>query len=72
MPESKLTWLTFNMQLNKLISTYLDDGGDPARIADLLQQVATEVFDTEPDLRRDLNEQNPNNDMLEHDLWEMT
>lgn len=45
MPKQKLNWLTFNMALNDLISTYLDDGGDPARIADSLCQIGHEVFD---------------------------
>ena len=37
--------LTFNMRLNALITTFLEDGGDPAYCADILRQVADEVFE---------------------------
>jgi len=40
--------LTFNRKLNALITDFLEEGGDPAYCADILRQVADEVFE-EPD-----------------------
>jgi hypothetical protein len=40
-----MTFLQFNMQLNKVVSAWLNDSGDPARCADALRQCADEVFD---------------------------
>lgn len=40
--------LTFNRKLNALITDFLEEGGDPAYCADILCQVADEVFE-EPD-----------------------
>lgn len=40
-----MTFLQFNMDLNKVVTTWLEDGGDPARCADALRQCADEVFD---------------------------
>jgi hypothetical protein len=40
--------LTLNRKLNALITDFLEEGGDPAYCADILRQVADEVFE-EPD-----------------------
>lgn len=39
---------TFAAHLNALVSEYLDRGGDPAHAADLMREIADEVFE-EPD-----------------------
>lgn len=44
-----MTFLEFNMKLNEIISTWLEDGGDPARCADALRGAADEVFDERPE-----------------------
>ncbi len=41
----KMTFLEFNMDLNKVVTAWLEDGGDPARCADALRQCANDVFD---------------------------
>jgi hypothetical protein len=41
----KMTFLQFNVQLNEVISAWLEDGGDPARCADALRMAANEVFE---------------------------
>lgn len=41
-----MSFLQFNMDLNKVVSAWLEDGGDPARCADTLRQCADEVFDS--------------------------
>ena len=40
-----MTFLEFNMRLNQVVSAWLEDGGDPARCADVLRQCANEFFD---------------------------
>lgn len=40
--------LTLNRKLNALITDFLEEGGDPAYCADILRQVADDVFE-EPD-----------------------
>jgi len=40
-----MTFLEFNMDLNKVVTAWLEDGGDPARCADALRQCANDVFD---------------------------
>ena len=37
--------LTFNLHLNALITAFLENGGDPAYCADILRQIAGEVFE---------------------------
>ena len=37
--------LTFNLRLNSLITAFLEDGGDPAYCANILRQIADEVFE---------------------------
>lgn len=44
--------LTLNRKLNALITDFLEEGGDPAYCADILRQVADEVFE-EPDIPED-------------------
>jgi len=36
---------TFSKRLNALVTEYLDRGGDPARAADLMREIADEVFE---------------------------
>jgi len=43
--ENDMTFLQFNMDLNKVVTAWLEDGGDPARCADALRQCANDVFD---------------------------
>lgn len=43
--------LTFNRKLNSLISDFLEGGGDPAYCADVLRDIADEVFE-KPKKRR--------------------
>jgi|GEM_PF-5065544 len=40
--------LTFNRELNELVTDFLEPGGDPAYVADILREIADEVFE-EPD-----------------------
>jgi len=44
--------LTFNRKLNELITDFLEPGGDPAYVADVLRQIADEVFE-EPEVHPD-------------------
>jgi hypothetical protein len=39
---------TFSAHLNALVTEFLDRGGDPAEAADLMREIADEVFE-EPD-----------------------
>jgi hypothetical protein len=39
---------TFSAHLNSLVTEFLDRGGDPAEAADLMREIADEVFE-EPD-----------------------
>ena len=45
---------TFSAHMNALVTEYLDRGGDPAEAADLLREIADEVFgeDEEPEVVR--------------------
>ena len=45
---------TFSAHMNALVTEYLDRGGDPAHAADLLREIADEVFgeDEEPEIIR--------------------
>ena len=36
---------TFSAHMNALVTEYLDRGGDPAHAADLLREIADEVFE---------------------------
>ena len=35
---------TFSAHLNALVSEFLENGGDPAQAADLMREIADEVF----------------------------
>lgn len=37
----------FSAHMNALVTEYLDRGGDPAEAADLLREIANEVFEEE-------------------------
>jgi len=43
-----MEFLTFNRELNELVTDFLEPGGDPAYVADILREIADEVFE-EPD-----------------------
>ncbi len=38
---------TFSAHLNALVTEFLDRGGDPAQAADLMREIADEVFEEE-------------------------
>ena len=38
---------TFSAHLNALVTEFLDRGGDPAQAADLMREIADEVFGEE-------------------------
>jgi hypothetical protein len=43
-----MTHTEFSAHLNSLVTEFLDRGGDPAEAADLMREIADEVFE-EPD-----------------------
>jgi hypothetical protein len=43
-----MDFTTFNTRLNALVTEFLDRGGDPGEAADLMREIADEVFE-EPD-----------------------
>jgi hypothetical protein len=43
-----MDYTTFSAHLNSLVTEFLDRGGDPAEAADLMREIADEVFE-EPD-----------------------
>ena len=47
--EKAMQYGTFAAHLNALVSKYLENSGDPAEAADLLREIADEVFEEEPE-----------------------
>ena len=43
-----MDFTAFSAHLNSLVTEFLDRGGDPAEAADLMREIANEVFE-EPD-----------------------
>ena len=39
-----MDYTTFSAHLNSLVTEFLDRGGDPAEAADLMREIADEVF----------------------------
>lgn len=44
-----MLYSTFTAHINALVSDFLNEGGDPAEVADLLRDLADEIFE-EPEL----------------------
>ena len=40
-----MTLTELSLTLNELVSSYLEDGGDPAALADELREIADDVFE---------------------------
>ena len=45
--EQAMDYGTFASRLNALVSEFLENSGDPAKAADLLREIADEVFEEE-------------------------
>ena len=45
--EKAMQYGTFAAHLNALVSEFLENSGDPAQVADLLREIADEVFEEE-------------------------